>query len=104
MAKAIEVKVYGIKCDAPGCGYRDETVPLGDYEAWIDRPCPKCGSNLLTRGDFETTVRLMHLADLWNDVAGEVAATPEQMAARHRIAVEMNGTGEVAFRFKPGAR
>lgn len=101
MVKAIEMNVYGLKCDTSGCGYRDETVPLADYEAWVDRPCPKCGGNLLTRGDFEITMGILLAADLYSEIVGDIEVTPERLDARKHIAVELNGTGDVAFRIKP---
>lgn len=41
----------GLKCDAPGCKWVDNTVKFDDFEKWIDQPCPICGANVLTAGD-----------------------------------------------------
>lgn len=44
------VKVTGIKCDTDGCDYHNDDVIK--YRKWINKPCPKCGANLLTVKDF----------------------------------------------------
>ena len=96
---AIKSHVFGLKCDAPGCGYRDESVQVSEYEASIGRPCPLCGANLLTRGDYEITMAIMAIVASVNEAVGPVDAAPAD-TPRVAIAVELNGTGEVAFRLK----
>jgi hypothetical protein len=44
----------GIKCDNVHCGYRDDSVLSKDYKDYVDKPCPKCGSNLLTQKDYKS--------------------------------------------------
>lgn len=39
-----------LKCDADGCDHQEQVEDM--TEDLIDKPCPKCGSNLLTREDF----------------------------------------------------
>jgi predicted nucleic acid-binding Zn-ribbon protein len=53
----VEVKQSTIKCDNPMCDFR-QGIPFEDRIKWIDRPCPKCGENLLTRADFEKSQEL----------------------------------------------
>lgn len=63
--KLIEVgKIGGIKCDC--CGYRDDTVKYKDYRSWINRPCPRCGANLLTKADYKAARRLMRAVKIIN--------------------------------------
>lgn len=52
------MEISGIKCDAPGCGYRDDAVKREEYPDYINRPCPKCASNLLTQKDYSFVVAL----------------------------------------------
>lgn len=46
------IDIKGIKCDREGCGYRDDSVKFKEYKKWVNKPCPKCGMNLLTRKEF----------------------------------------------------
>jgi hypothetical protein len=98
MNQAVEMIVRGLKCDAPSCDYRDDTVKLADYEASIDRPCPTCGASLLTRADFEATKRLIAGVAVVNEIFADLAEKAGPDAERERIAIEMNGTGSVTLR------
>ena len=64
--KAIEFNIKGIKCDNPDCDFRDETVKFEDYPLWLNRPCPKCGWNLLTQADLDATKALIKLVNIIN--------------------------------------
>jgi hypothetical protein len=50
---AIEMTGGGLKCDNPDCDWIDMSIPMKDYKKWINAPCPKCGSNLLTKQDYK---------------------------------------------------
>jgi hypothetical protein len=52
--KAIEHKARGVKCDKPGCGWRDDTVTEDMYPSLLNTFCPDCGSRLITHKDLET--------------------------------------------------
>lgn len=89
MAKAIERRVQGIKCDAVDCDFGDENVTEESYPEWLNKPCPLCGANLLTEEDF-AAVKLLHsLAELINTMHGEV---PED-APKRIVQVSLNGSG-----------
>nr|WP_052951443.1 hypothetical protein [Devosia soli] len=46
-----------LKCDAEGCDHIEDVAEItGDM---IGKPCPKCGSDLLTLEDFEFYTNLM---------------------------------------------
>jgi hypothetical protein len=47
-----EINSKGLKCDAKGCDYRDDSIEGKDYHKWVNAPCPKCGESLLTPKDF----------------------------------------------------
>lgn len=68
MGKVMDIEIGGIKCDAHGCGYRDDDVKFADYAQYIDRPCPKCGSNLLTKeamADVNKYIALAKFVNKW---------------------------------------
>lgn len=51
-----------LHCDA--CGYDSpRAVPLGEFEsgALIGTPCPHCGANMLTRRDWESSMKLLRV-------------------------------------------
>lgn len=49
----IQARFQGIKCDNDKCGWKDMSVKQEEYPDWIDKPCPCCGENLLTRECYE---------------------------------------------------
>lgn len=48
--------ICGIKCDNTKCDFVDKTVSLKDIDNWIDKPCPKCGTNLLPKDDLNFAI------------------------------------------------
>ena len=99
MDKAIEVDIHGIKCDTKGCGWNDMTVSVNDYEQWLNKPCPECGSNLLTQADFDMVQQMLGFATLVNDVlppevleAHGIDMTSEDVV---RVAFEADGSGKL---------
>lgn len=42
-----------IKCDNSSCDYVVNNVKWEDTESYLNKPCPKCGENLLTEEDYE---------------------------------------------------
>lgn len=62
-------QISGLKCDAPGCDYRNEDIPLDDYPQWVNRPCPKCSTVLLTEDDLEAVQRIITYTDTMNEIA-----------------------------------
>lgn len=69
MSEVIEFKGGGIKCDY--CEYRNDTVQVDDYDNWLNKPCPDCGKNLLTKDDLERTNRLIGMAKWYNGLSEE---------------------------------
>ena len=85
--------VAGIKCDNPECDYRDDTATYEEYDKWLNKPCPKCGENLLTEADLEATKLIVEAAR-----ALQSEMTPEEIKEifeknQELIRVEFNGTG-----------
>lgn len=92
--KLAECTIYGIKCDH--CDYRDDSVQFEDYPLWLNRPCPKCGANLLTQADFDAVVHLLktceeinsnHVLHFLNLLFGS--------NGRKRWHLNMNGSGTI---------
>ena len=52
--KNISVKISGIKCDNHKCDFKYESVLFENYPDWLNKPCPKCGQNLLTQADYDS--------------------------------------------------
>ncbi len=42
----------GLVCDNPECDWEDKNITFENLEEWLNKPCPKCGQNLLTEEDF----------------------------------------------------
>lgn len=97
MAQAIRTRVHGLKCDAPDCDYRCNDVTAANYEEWLDKPCPKCGANLLTKEDL-ALLRAMESTVAWlNELVGPVEPSEKPPFA---LAVDMDGSGIPSFRIK----
>lgn len=91
MKDAVQFNIGGIKCDNPECDYMNQSVELEDYPNWLNRPCPKCGSNLLTQADYDNVKAIIELTGIINQSLG-----PVEDDERVGIAtVRMNGTGKV---------
>lgn len=63
-----QVIISGIKCDKRGCGFIDTSVEYKNYHLYINRPCPQCGSNLLTEKDMRQCERIIKTAHIMNKV------------------------------------
>lgn len=61
---------YGMKCDAPDCGWSDMTVQRSEYPAYRNKPCPVCGTNLLTDEDW-AIVQSVEAAARWVEANAE---------------------------------
>ena len=79
----------GIKCDNPKCDYCDLTVKIEEYKSWINKPCPKCGNNLLTKQDYKNVQTILRLAQMVN--ANEVDTTTSEGTAT----IYIDGSGSV---------
>jgi predicted RNA-binding Zn-ribbon protein involved in translation (DUF1610 family) len=71
----VSVEESAVKCDNPACGF-EQAIPFEDHEKWIDRPCPNCGENLITREDFEKSQALYDLLNdpLWEELEEKAIA------------------------------
>lgn len=92
----MEMKVQGIKCDNPECDYKDMSVKYEDYHEWLNRPCPKCGWNLLTQADYDTTNLLMKISkSKFLNFIEKVASIFGKKVSYYRL--YMNGSGNFDY-------
>lgn len=58
-----------IMCDNPKCDYtiKNETKDIfSDISKYVNKPCPKCGENLLTPEDYLTSVKTLKIVKFIN--------------------------------------
>jgi hypothetical protein len=89
MAKAVEYRFAGLKCDAAGCDYRDDAIRMDQYESYLNAPCPKCGASLLTPEDLLALKLIIAGMDWVNATSGPVAEDAERVLVR----IKMDGSG-----------
>ncbi len=56
----------GIKCDNPNCDFTDKESPDSELPKWLGVPCPKCGENLLTQEDLDSSIIFHKAIDFMN--------------------------------------
>lgn len=84
-----EVNVSGIKCDNPNCDYVDPNVSVDQYPQYVNRPCPKCGANLLTEQDYQVVQILLKA----QRVLSKIPFGNKGKTSQFRI--QTNGTGAI---------
>lgn len=91
--KAITFRTCGIKCDNPKCNFKNDAVKLEDYKYWLNKPCPKCGHNLLTKADYRCIERLVRKVRRLNKLFSLFHIESDELNLI-RGHIEMNGTGK----------
>lgn len=102
----IRMHVGGLKCDHPGCDYHDDNVEFADYPQWLNKACPKCGSNLLTQADMDKTLEIFAAANALNAwvnkwIPGWILrffALEKGICPNSTLSVEMKGDGSVSMK------
>lgn len=69
MEKNIEFTESGLQCDS--CDWKDATITFANYKEWLNRPCPKCGANVLTEQDYKNAEAVRLSIDLVNSMSKE---------------------------------
>lgn len=95
----------GIKCDNPECDFVDQEVKIEDYIFWLNKPCPKCGSNLLTQADYDNVQMLLNFVDIINenkDIFQEIEDTQNNSDKMSTITFNMDGTGNMDIEILKG--
>lgn len=93
MKETVKLSIHGIKCDNPKCDYEDMSVQYEDYPNWLNRPCPKCGANLLTNKDFKTVKVLVEAERIVNKFFGKNKESKDE--SRVSMTLDLHGTGDV---------
>lgn len=57
-------EVTGIKCDNKICDYHDDSILMKDYSQFLNKPCPKCGANLLTQADYDLVLKIEKISNM----------------------------------------
>ncbi len=79
--KFAHMNITGIKCDAIGCDYNNDDVRYEDYREWLNKPCPKCGANLLTQEAMDACTAMMAACKAINTFGNEMAANGIDLSA-----------------------
>lgn len=77
MTKVMTITVTGVKCDNEDCDYRDDEVNQENYSEYINKPCPKCDSVLLTQEDYDAVIALESMAALEIDIPEDLLGEEE---------------------------
>jgi len=93
----MQLNIKGIMCDNSACNYRDDSVQVSEYKDWLNKPCPQCGANLLTKADFKNIRKLIGLKRIINFLF------PWQRKPRSTdvcFSVKMDGSGNMDIQQK----
>ena len=91
MTDALQVEIYGIKCDH--CDYKDMSVQLHQYPEYVNKPCPECGENLLTEEDYVICLKMIEAAELINEIIPATEGEPQISAT-----INLDGSGKVTVK------
>lgn len=69
MENNLSIAQSGIICDNPNCDWEDKSVTHEETQNWLNRPCPKCGENLLTQDDLDNYNLVMASVQLVNSLS-----------------------------------
>ena len=87
----------GLKCDNPSCDFVDMSIAIQDYDNWLNVPCPKCGTNLLTKEDLDAVKTIIVLSKLVQ------VSQYENKGVDGEVTLHFNfdGTGNVEMSIEP---
>ncbi|WP_298199568.1 hypothetical protein [Desulfosporosinus sp.] len=90
--QAIKMNIGGIKCDNKECDFNYMAVKFEDYTDWLNKPCPKCGSNLLTEKDYFAVKAMFDITAMINETVPDV---PDEELCK--MSVDFHGDGGATF-------
>lgn len=95
--EAMFMDISGIQCDNEECDFIDKSVKMEEYDEWLNKPCPKCGDNLLTEEDYNTVKDLTSLVSMFSEMMGEV---PEDVTIEDytKTEFELDGSGNLRLK------
>ena len=68
----VKATFYGIKCDNMECHWEDMSVPFSKYPEYVDKACPCCGDNLLTKENMEKCIEMLNFILEISDIANSI--------------------------------
>ncbi len=89
--KNVEVEEHGLLCDnTDNCDWKDKTIKFEDYDKWVNKPCPKCGENVLTESDFDLAKTIRANIDFVNTLSEEELNTLGESLGIDNMALKDN--------------
>lgn len=90
----------GVKCDNPHCDYVEQSVKIEDYKNWVNKPCPKCGANLLTEADYKNVQLILRIVNFLNKIGNIINKIPPRKKVpseneRATLTFQMDGSGKI---------
>ena len=67
--KAIEIQKLTVKCD--DCDFNQD-IPIDTFKDWHYKKCPDCSAILVDDSDIAQFEAMVSLADIVNEVAGDL--------------------------------
>ena len=96
MANLFNLNIKGLKCDTPGCTYRDETIEAKDYEQYINTKCPYCGGILLTKADYKLVKKLERRVNITNNIFRFFGGDKLPLTnGNDKVTFDFDGSGEI---------
>ena len=68
MKKNIETTFSVVKCDNPNCDWKHTLANTSEMADWVNVPCPKCGTKVLTENDLKSFERMQKLIEGINEL------------------------------------
>ena len=90
--KNIEIveESQGLQCDNPKCDWTDATIGMKTMKDWINRPCPKCGENVLTEHDYNLAKSLDDIIAFVNTLSDEQLSKISQIVDFNTLFTDPN--------------
>jgi ribosomal protein S27AE len=92
----------GLQCDNTECDWTSSAIKEEDMVNWIDKPCPKCGQNVLTQHDYNLHSKLLKAIDFVNTLSDEQINSLTEIYSFAQLEDLLNDPSEVAKLFKDG--
>lgn len=88
MEKNSNLNIKGLQCDS--CDWKDMDIELEDYAEWVNKPCPKCGANLLTEESYNSVISLKKATNFLNTMSEDDLKKFEEDFINNATSEEMN--------------
>lgn len=89
----IKLDIGGLKCDAAGCGWRDDSVTRRQYPNRRNTECPRCSANVLTDADWRRVRWVEFVAAVINTLLFFIKSPTGPAPGVIEHAISTDGTG-----------